>query len=117
MTFAVWVTEDAARDLEELFDFIAGSRGTREAGYVLDHLGQVLSRSESPRAQHFAQGAAPAGHSRIPRGLLQTLPRGVQSRGSHVFVLLIADGRVTSRPYFNGGCWCRDAETRYDDRS
>ena len=40
MTFDVWLTDDAARDLDELFDFIAG---------VLSTLGESPVRGTFPK--------------------------------------------------------------------
>jgi toxin ParE1/3/4 len=94
MTFDVWLTDDAVRDLDELLDFIAGSRGTRDARYVLDHLGQVLSTlRESPERGTFPKELLPLG-IREYREVFFKPYRVVYRVADHdVFVLLIADGR------------------------
>ena len=94
MTFDVWLTDDAARDLDELFDFIAGSRGTREAGYVLDQVDQVLTTlRESPERGTFLKELLPLG-IREYREVFFRPYRVVYRIADHdVFVLLIADGR------------------------
>jgi toxin ParE1/3/4 len=43
MPFAVWLTIDAARDLEELYDYIAGHDSPRRADYVLDQIEKAFS--------------------------------------------------------------------------
>jgi toxin ParE1/3/4 len=94
MTFDVWLTDDAVRDLDELFDFIAGSHGTRDADYVLDRLGEVLSAlRESPERGTFPKELLPLG-IREYREVFFKPYRVVYRVADHdVFVLLIADGR------------------------
>jgi toxin ParE1/3/4 len=40
--FEVSLTEDAARDLEEIFDYIAEHDGPAKAGHVVDRIEEVL---------------------------------------------------------------------------
>jgi toxin ParE1/3/4 len=42
--FEVSLTEDAARDLEEIFDYIAEHDDPSKAGYVLDRIEEVVER-------------------------------------------------------------------------
>jgi toxin ParE1/3/4 len=94
MTFDVWLTDDAARDLDELFDFIAGSRGSSEAGYVLDQVGQVLSTlRESPKRGTFPKELLPLGIREYREVFFKPYRVVYRVAGHDVFVLLIADGR------------------------
>jgi toxin ParE1/3/4 len=49
MPFAVLLTNDAAHDLEELYDYISGHDSPRKADYVLDQIEKTFSTlSEFP---------------------------------------------------------------------
>jgi toxin ParE1/3/4 len=94
MTFDVWLTDDAARDLDDLFHFIAGSRGADEAGFVLDHLGQVLSPlRESPERGTFPKELLPLGIHEYREVFFKPYRVVYRVADHDVFVLLIADGR------------------------
>ena len=43
MTYTVFLTNDAARDLEELYDYIALHDATRKANYVLGQVEKTFS--------------------------------------------------------------------------
>jgi toxin ParE1/3/4 len=44
MPFAVFLTDDAVRDLDELYDYIALHDAPQKANYVLDQIERVFSR-------------------------------------------------------------------------
>ena len=94
MSFAVQLTEDALRDLEEIDDYIRRHDGPRRAAHVLERFESAFaSLSEHPH------------RGRYPRELLDTgvreyreiffKPYRVIYRvvENHVYVLLIVDGR------------------------
>ena len=49
MTFQIFLTDDASRDLEELYDYIASHDAPGKADYVLDQIEKAFSSlSENP---------------------------------------------------------------------
>lgn len=44
MPFAVFLTDDAVRDLDELYDYIALHDAPQKANYILDQIERVFSR-------------------------------------------------------------------------
>jgi toxin ParE1/3/4 len=60
MPFAVFLTNDAARDLDELYDYIAGHGVPQEADHVLEQIEKAFSRlSEFPeRGAHPSEPLA-----------------------------------------------------------
>ncbi len=94
MPFAVFLTNDAARDLEEIYDYIALHDAVQRADYVLGQIERVFSRlSKFPE-----RGAHPK--ELLGLGILEYReiffkPYRIIYRviDGNVYVLLIADGR------------------------
>jgi len=94
MPFAVLLTNDAARDLDELYDHIALHDAPQKADYVLGQIERTFSRlSKFPE-----RGAHPK--ELLALGILEyreifSKPYRIIYRvvGKNVYVLLIADGR------------------------
>jgi toxin ParE1/3/4 len=94
MPYAVWLTADAARDLEELYDFIATHDAPRKADHVLKQIEKAFSRL----AEHPARGAFP--NELLALGVREYRevffkPYRIIYRvlDKDVYVLLIVDGR------------------------
>jgi toxin ParE1/3/4 len=94
MPFKVLLTNDAAQDLDELYDHIARHDAPRKAGYVLEPIEKAFSKlSEFPE-----RGAHPKELSAIGVREYRELffkPYRIIYRimNKEVYVLLIADGR------------------------
>lgn len=94
MPFRVFLTDDASRDLEGLYDYIAAHDAPGKAEYVLDRIENVLSSlSENPR-----RGAHPKELQAIGLGEYREIlfkPYRIIYRvmAESVYVMLIADGR------------------------
>lgn len=94
MAFQVFLTEDAAHDLETLFDYIAQHDAPEKAAYVLDEVEKVLVSL----AQHPERGAYPK--ELLSVGLREYRevffkPYRVIYRvmAKNVYVMVVADGR------------------------
>ena len=94
MSYQVFLTSDAERDLQELDEYLVASDSPEKADYVLSRLEKILERlSNSPE-----RGSR-------PRELLELGIREYRQlhfkpyrviytvRGKNVYILLIADGR------------------------
>jgi toxin ParE1/3/4 len=94
MPFMVWLTDDAARDLSGLSDYIAANRGTAEADHVLSRIEDAfLGLSDSPERGTYPKEFLALGireYREVFFGPYRIVYRIV---GENVFVLLIADGR------------------------
>jgi toxin ParE1/3/4 len=94
MAFAVFLTNDAARDLDGLYDYITQHDAAQKADYVLEQIEKAFSRlSKSPE-----RGAHPK--ELLALGILEYReiffkPYRIIYRvmNKNVYVLLIADGR------------------------
>jgi toxin ParE1/3/4 len=94
MPFAVFLTNDAARDLDELYDYIALHDSSQKADYVLEQIERAFYRlSKFPE-----RGAHPK--ELLVLGILEYReiffkPYRIIYRvlSKNVYVLLIADGR------------------------
>ncbi len=94
MPFPVFLTNDAARDLDELYDYIALHDAPQKAVYVLEQIERAFSRlSKLPQ-----RGAHPK--ELLALGILEYReiffkPYRIIYRimGKNVYVLLIANGR------------------------
>ena len=94
MPFAVFLTNDAARDLDELFDYVALHDGPQKANYVLGQIERAFSRP----AKFPERGAHPK--ELLALGILEYReiffkPYRIiyRVREKKVYILLIADGR------------------------
>lgn len=94
MRFEVFLTEDAARDLEEIHSYIAAHDAPAKAEYVLDRIEEVIEslatfpeRGAFPREFH-ALGIREYRETRFkPYRVIYRI------MGKRVYIYLIADGR------------------------
>jgi toxin ParE1/3/4 len=94
MSFAVFLTDDAARDLEDLYDYIALQDVSGKADHVLDEIKKALnSLSENPQRGAYPKELLALGlreHREIffkPYRIIYRIMAG------RVIVFVIADGR------------------------
>jgi len=94
MAFAVFLTNDAARDLDELYDYITLHDAPQKADYVLGQIQRAFSRL----SKFTERGAHPK--ELLALGILEYReiffkPYRIIYRvmDKNVYVLLIADGR------------------------
>lgn len=94
MQFAVRLTDDAARDLQDLCDYIAGARGVGEARQVLDRIKQVLSSlGETPNRGTYPKELLDLGIREYREVFFKPYRIVYQVAEREVHVLLITDGR------------------------
>ena len=71
MSFQVFLTDDAARDLEDLYDYIDLHYVPGKADHVLEQIEKgFTSLSENPQRGRFSAGRVQAEFSFAARGLL-----------------------------------------------
>lgn len=94
MSYQVFLTDDAAHDLEDLYDYIETHDTPEKADYVLDKIEETFSSL----ADNSERGAYP--NELFAVGLreyreLYFKPYRIIYRiiGKHVYVMVIADGR------------------------
>lgn len=93
MPFAVLLTNDAARDLNELYDYIAANDSPRKAGYVLDQIEKTFSAlSEFPERGAYPKELAKLGIREYREIFFKPCRIIYRVMNENVYVLLIADG-------------------------
>lgn len=94
MPFAVLLTNDAARDLEDLYDYIAVRDAPRKADYVLEQIEKAFSKlSEFPERGTYPKELLALGireYREIFFKPYRIIYRVIDKNG---YVLLIVDGR------------------------
>jgi toxin ParE1/3/4 len=94
MPFTVLLTDDAAGDLEDLYDYISRHDIPGKAAHVLDHLENSLnSLSENPRRGAYPRELITLGLREYREIFLKPYRIIYRIIEKNVFVLLIADGR------------------------
>jgi len=94
MLFTVWLTDDAARDLSEVLDYLAAAHGPADADYVLGRIEQAfLDLSESPERGAYPKELLNLGIREYREVFFKPYRIVYRIAGEDVFVLLIADGR------------------------
>ena len=94
MPFAVLLIKDAARDLEELYDYIAGHDSLRKANYVLDQIEKTFSTlSEFPERGVYPQELLKLGIREYREIFFKPYRIIYRVIDKNVYVLLIVDGR------------------------
>ena len=94
MPFTVWLTDDAARDLSELCDYITANHGTAEADYVLGRIEHAFfGLSDSPERGAYPKELLTLGIREYREVFFKPYRIVYRIVGENVFVLLIADGR------------------------
>ncbi len=98
MLFTVLLTDDAARDLEELYDYIAMYDSPGSAEHVLDQIQKALtSLSISPERGAYPKELLALGIREYREIFFKPYQIIYRVIGEAVYVLLIADGRRNMR--------------------
>ena len=94
MHFSVWLTDDAARDLEDIFDYINLHDGRGKADHVLSHIEKAFnSLSENPERGTYPRELIALGLREFRQVYFKPYRIIYRVIKNDVFVLLIADGR------------------------
>ena len=94
MPFRVLLTNDAARDLEELYDYIALHDAPRKADYVLDQIEKAFSKlSEFPERGAYPKELLTLGIREYREIFFKPYRIIYRVMEKNVYVLLIVDGR------------------------
>jgi toxin ParE1/3/4 len=94
MPFAFFLTNDAAHDLDELYDYIAGHDAPQEADYVLEQIENAFSRlSEFPERGAYPKELLALGIREYREVFFKPYRIIYRVVDKNVYVLMIADGR------------------------
>ena len=94
MSYQVFLTRDAVRDLEELDEYLATGDAAEKADYVLNRIEAVLQRlSESPERGNRPRELLALGLDDYRQIFFKPYRIIYTIRHKDVYVLLIADGR------------------------
>jgi toxin ParE1/3/4 len=94
MAFEVLLTQDAARDLEELDDYIAGHDAPAKADHVIGRIEKVIgSLARFPERGSVPQELRAIGISDYRQTYFKPYRVIYRVIGKRVYVYLIADGR------------------------
>jgi len=93
MPFRVMLTNDAARDLEELYDYIALHDAPRKADYVLDQIEKAFSKlSQFPERGAYPKEMLTLGIREYRQIFFKPYRILYRVMEKNVYVLLIVDG-------------------------
>jgi toxin ParE1/3/4 len=94
MPFTVLLTHDAARDLDELYDYIARHDAPRKADYVLEQIEKTFSQlSEFPERGAYPKELLALGIRDYREIFFKPYRILYRVFDKNIYVLLIADGR------------------------
>ncbi len=94
MIFQVYLTEDASRDLEELYDYIESHDVPDNADYVLDQLEKAFSSlSENPERGAYPKELLAVGLREYREIFFKPYRIIYRVMAENVYVMVIADGR------------------------
>jgi len=94
MPFNVLLTNDAAKDLDELYDYIARHDAPRKADYVLEQIEKAFSKlSEFPERGAYPNELLAIGVREYREIFFKPYRIIYRVMNKNVYVLLIADGR------------------------
>ena len=94
MPFRVLLTNDAARDLDELYDYIALHDSPQKADYVLDQIEKAFSKlSEFPERGAYPKELLSLGIREYREIFFKPYRIIYRIMKKNVYVLLIVDGR------------------------
>jgi toxin ParE1/3/4 len=94
MALPVLLTDDAAHDLDELYDFIARHDAPEKADYVLEQIEKAfVSLSASPERGAYPKELLAVGIREYRELFFKPYRIIYRVIGNNVYVLLIADGR------------------------
>jgi len=94
MLFTVWLIDDAALDLTELYDYIAMHDSPGKAGHVLDRIEAAFTDlSTSPERGAYPKELIALGIREYREIFFKPYRIIYRVMGESVYVVLIADGR------------------------
>ena len=94
MPFAIFLTNDAARDLEELYDYIALHDAPQKADYVLEQVEKAFSTlSEFPERGAYPKELVSLGIREYREIFFKPYRIIYRVIDKNIYVLLIVDGR------------------------
>lgn len=94
MTFQVFLTDDASRDLEELYDYIDSHDAPGKANYVLDQIEKALSSlSENPERGAYPKELLAIGLREYREIFFKPYRIVYRIMAENAYVMMIADGR------------------------
>jgi toxin ParE1/3/4 len=94
MSFRVFLTDDASRDLERLYDYIDSHDAPGKAEYVLDQLETCFSKlAENPERGAFPKELLAIGLREYREIYFKPYRIMYRIIADDVFVMVIADGR------------------------
>ena len=94
MPFAVLLTNDAARDLDELYDYIVVHDAPEKGDYVLEQIEKAFSSlSEFPERGAYPKELLALGIREYREIFFKPYRIIYRVMGKNVYVLLIVDGR------------------------
>ncbi len=94
MPFAVLLTNDAARDLDEIYHYIALHDAPQKADSVLEQIEKAFSRlSESPERGAYPKELLPLGIREYREVFFKPYRIIYRVMDKKVYVLLVVDGR------------------------
>lgn len=94
MGFQVYLTDDASRDLEELYDYIDSHDAPGKADYVLDQIEKAFSSlSENPERGAYPKELLTIGLREYREIFFKPYRIIYRVIAENVYVLVIADGR------------------------
>ena len=105
MVFEVLLTNDAARDLEEIYNYIALHDSPQNADYVLSRIEKVFSSlSEFPERGVYPDELLALGIREYREIFFKPYRIIYRVMDNIVYVLLIVDGRRDMQSFCNGDC-------------
>ena len=94
MAFTVRLTDDAARDLTEIVDYVADHGGGAQARHVLDRIAEALGRlASSPQRGAYPKELLAVGIKEYRETFFKPYRLIHRIEEEEVFVLIIAEGR------------------------
>ncbi len=94
MTLQIFLTNDALRDLEELYDYIASHDAPGKADYVLDQIEKAFSSlSENPERVAYPKELLAVGFREYREIFFKPYRIIYRVMSENVYVMVIADGR------------------------
>lgn len=94
MSFPVWLTDDAARDLEELYDYIALHDSLEKADYVLGQIEKAcFSLADYPERGAYPKELLSLGIREFREVFFKPYRILYRVVDKNAYLLLIADGR------------------------
>jgi toxin ParE1/3/4 len=94
MSYQVFLTDDAACDLEELYDYIEAYDTLEKADYVVDKIEEAFSSlSDTPERGAYAKELLAVGLREYREVYFKPYRIIYRIIAQHVYVMVIADGR------------------------